>query len=135
LNAGAQPRAGDDWLIEWAGDATLIAAVEAQRLRIRQLAVIYQQRRCSHREHAALPQSLIEFAVARADVLHKRLDVLCRSALLLCGIKKRSTAEAALLLGVSEVAVSSAYCVAIDCLDVMQCEQLREIDEIAAICN
>jgi hypothetical protein len=130
-----QPRAGDDWLIEWAGDATLVAAFQAQRPRIAQLAAIYERRPCGHLDHAALPQTLIELAVAEAGVLRKRLDVLCRSALLLCGIKKRSARESALLLGVSEATVSSAYCAAIECLDVIQCELLREADQFAAICN
>jgi DNA-directed RNA polymerase specialized sigma24 family protein len=61
--------------------------------------------------------------------------VLCRCALVLCGIEKYSTREAALLLGIDYTSVESAYCAALQFLDVIGCEQFRQENEFAAVCN
>jgi hypothetical protein len=39
-----------------------------------------------------------------------RLDVLCRSALVICGLEKRSAYDAAVLLGIDQAAVEGACC-------------------------
>ena len=64
-----------------------------------------------------------------------RLDVLCRFALVICGLEKRSANEAAALLGIDPAAVEGAYCAAIKYLEVISCQQFQRQNDSAAVYN
>ena len=81
-----------------------------------------------------LPESL-ELAIEKSSLLIRKLDVLCRCALVLCGIEKYSVEEAAHLLGIDYTSVQGAYCAVLEVLDVIGCEQFREENHFAAVCN
>jgi DNA-directed RNA polymerase specialized sigma24 family protein len=122
-------------LVKWGRLTTIHSAVQVQRSRIVQLFPVYLRRPCTHGRHSALVQDSIELVVETSSLLIARLDVLCRCALVLCGIEKYSTREAALLLGIDYTSVESAYCAALQFLDVIGCEQFRQENEFAAVCN
>ena len=130
--AEMQSHGPDDLLLERARHGTIRTAIEIQRVRIAELASIYERRICPHFDHTALAPELLELVVAEDDLLVSKLDVLCRCALVICGIDKRPLQEAALLLGVSKSSVRAAYCAALQHLDVISCERFREC---AAVCN
>jgi hypothetical protein len=98
-----------DWLSEWVCLATIRSAAQIQQRRIAQLASTYKQRSCIHGGHRALSSDWQEILVEESNILIARLDVLCRFALVICGLEKRSAHEAALLLGVDETCVEGAY--------------------------
>jgi len=64
-----------------------------------------------------------------------RLDVLCRSALVICGLERRSAYEAAALLGIDPAGVEGAYWAAIESLEVIRCEQFQQQNDSAAVYN
>jgi DNA-directed RNA polymerase specialized sigma24 family protein len=76
-----------------------------------------------------------EILVEESSVVIAKLDVLCRAALVICGLEKRSASEAAALLGIDPAGVQGAYCAAIESLEVVSCEQFRRRHEFAAVCN
>jgi len=129
-NAGFQ-----DWLSEWACMATIRAAIQIHQRRIAQLASTYKRRPCIHGGHLALSSDLREILVEESNGLIARLDVLCRFALVICGLEKRSAHEAALLLGVDATSVEGAYCAAIKFLEAIGCEQFQWQNDSAAVCN
>jgi hypothetical protein len=124
-----------EWLLEWARLATIRSAVQVQQKRIAQLSSAYLQRRCIHDGHPALSSDFVELLVEESCVLIPRLDVLCRCALVICGLEKRSTHEAALLLGVDQTSVEGAYCAGIKFLEVIGCEQVQRQNDSAAVYN
>ena len=124
-----------EWLLQWAHLGTIRSAVELQHSRITQLSAVYKQRPCNHGGHKALSKDCIDLVVEESDVLISRLDVLCRCALVICGIGKKPAREAAELLGVDPGVVESAYCTALHVLEVLGCEELQREDNLAAICN
>lgn len=125
----------EKWLMEWARYATVRSAVQMQRVRISQLSWLYEGRMCSHRAHPSLSPDSVEFVVEETSSLVAKVDVLCRSVLLICGIEKRPFHEAALMLGVSDDTVQAAYCSALEYLEVMGCERFRDQNQGAAVCN
>jgi len=124
-----------EWLSEWTCLATIRSAVQIQQRRIAQLASTYKQRLCIHGGHAALSSDWREILVEESNLLIARLDVLCRFALVICGLEKRSAHEAALLLGVDTRSVEGAYCAALKFLEVIGCEQFQRQNDSAAVCN
>ncbi len=124
-----------EWLSEWTCLATIRSAVQIEQRRIAQLASAYKQRPCMHGGHTALSSDWREILVEESNVLIARLDVLCRFALVICGLEKRSAHEAALLLGVDPTSVEGAYCTAMKFLEVIGCEQFQRQNDFAAICN
>jgi len=120
---------------EWERHYTLGAAIQIQRPRIAQLSSTYEGRACSHRTHGPLPEDLTDFVIEEGCRLLADLDVLCRCALVLCGIEKRRLSAAALLLGVSNQVMRAAYCTALEYLEVIRCERFREEHEYAAVFN
>lgn len=125
---------GQEWYWTWPRDATIQSALDVQRGRIAQLSPVYEHGACNHWEHPPLPQDMIEFLANESDVVRVQVDVLCRFVLILCGVERRTSDEAALLLGISKHAVKSAYCVALELLEVIWCEVLVE-DGFAAVAN
>ena len=124
-----------EWLLEWARLATIRSAWQIQQRRIAQLSQAYRQRRCIHGGHPALSADSVEHLLEESRWITTRLDVLCRFALVICGLEKRSAHEAALLLGVDRTSVEGAYCTAIKFLEVIGCEQFQAQNGFAATCN
>ena len=125
----------EEWLLQWARLSTMRSAVEIQHSRIVRLAAVYKRRPCIHGGHKALSEDSFDLVVEESNVLVSRLDVLCRCALVLCGIEKQPAREAAFFLGVDPASVENAYCTALHFLEVIGCEQLQRQDNLAAICN
>ncbi|MBV9341325.1 MAG: hypothetical protein JO159_10615 [Acidobacteria bacterium] len=132
--AEAQTPGLQGWPVEWARLATIRSAMEMQQKRIAQLSSVYAHRPCIHGGHRALVQESIEVLVAESDALIGKLDVLCRFALLLCGLEKHSAQKAALLLSIEHASVEGAYCAAVRYLKVIGCEQFRQ-QNFAAMLN
>jgi len=122
----AQGEVSQEDLSRWARLATITSALQIEESRIAQLAPLYECRACDHQEHPGLRLQSISFVVEKADLIQSRLDVLCRFALILCGVEKCSSSEAARLLRISRSTVEAAYCAALEWLDVMQCQALLE---------
>jgi len=125
----------DEWLLKCACLATIRSAVQIQQRRIVQLSFAYTQRPCIHGGHTALSSDWREILVEESSVVIARLDVLCRSALVICGLEKRSAYEAAALLGIDPAVVEGAYCAAIKSLEVISCEQFQRQNDSAAVYN
>ena len=124
-----------EWLLKCACLATIRSAVQIQQRRIVHLSFAYKQRPCIHGGHTAFSSDWREILVEESSVVIARLDVLCRSVLVICGLEKRSAYEAAALLGIDPAGVEGAYCAGIQSLEVISCEQFRRRHEFAAVCN
>lgn len=124
-----------EWILKCAFLATIRSAVQIQQRRIVQLSFAYQQRPCIHGGHTALSYDWRQIVVEESSVVIARLDVLCRSALVICGFESRSADEAAALLGIDPAGVEGAYCAAIKSLEVISCEQFQRRNDFAAVCN
>ena len=124
-----------EWILKCAFLATIRSAVQIQQRRIVQLSFAYQQRSCIHGGHTALSYDWRQIVVEESSVVIARLDVLCRSALVICGLESRSADEAAALLGIDPAGVEGAYCAAIKSLEVISCEQFQRRNDFAAVCN
>jgi DNA-directed RNA polymerase specialized sigma24 family protein len=131
----SQLQRSDDVMMEWQRHATIRAAIEIQRVRISQISSTYETRRCRHRSHARLSQDAVDLVIDEGSRLVTALDVLCRCALVLCGIEKFSLRETAALLGVNKKVARAAYCTALDYLDVLRCERFRNEYACAAVWN
>jgi hypothetical protein len=124
-----------EWLLNCACLATIRSAVEIQQQRIIQLSFAYTQRPCIHGGHRALSSDWRDILAEQSSVVIARLDVLCRSALVICGLERRSAYEAAALLGIHPAGVEGAYCAAIKSLEVIGCEQFQRQNDSAALYN
>lgn len=125
---------GQEWYWTWPRDATIQSALDVQRARIAQLSPVYERGGCIHGKHEPLPQDMIEFVANESEAIRVQVDVLCRFVLILCGVERRTSDEAALLLEISKHAVEAAYCAALQLLEVIWCEVLLE-DGFAAAAN
>jgi hypothetical protein len=133
--ARSQDPGFQQWPIKWAWMSTIRSAAQIQQRRIAQLSFAYVQDGCVHGGHEALSCDGSDILLEESSVVCARLDVLCRFALVICGLEKRPANEAALLLGVDPASVEGAYCAAIKCLDVISCEQFQRQNEFAAVWN
>jgi DNA-directed RNA polymerase specialized sigma24 family protein len=124
-----------EWILKCASLATIRSAVQIQQRRIVQLSFAHKQRPCIHGGHTALSSDWCEILVEEPSVVIARLDVLCRSALVICGLERRSAYEAAALLGIDPAGVEGAYCAAIESLEVIRCEQFQQQNDSAAVYN
>ncbi len=106
-----------DWLGCWARRAIIRSAIEIQRLRIAQLKPAYKHRPCTHDGHPALPEEDLELLIACSDGLRKRLNVLCRFALVMRGVEHYSSLDSALMLGITKSSLEAAYCEALHSLE------------------
>lgn len=68
-------------------------------------------------EHPALSPEYFLLLIKSSEDINARLDVLCRSVLVLHGIANDSYDKVAVQLGISRSAVERAYCVAFDALE------------------
>lgn len=124
-----------EWLLQWARVATIRSAVQIQQRRIAQLSSVYTKRPCMHGGHLALSTESVEIMVEESMVLTRTLDVLCRCVLVICGLEKRSTQEAAVMLGVDSSVAEAAYCAAVSFLEVFSDEQFQVRNDFASSCN
>jgi DNA-directed RNA polymerase specialized sigma24 family protein len=125
----------EDWLLHWARNATMGAAIQMLRSRVGQLSPTYEREVCAHGGHSPLSAGDVQLVVEETNLLVSRLDALGRCALVMCGIEKRSSREAALIMGVPRNSVELAYCAAIKSLEVIRCERVRDQKELAPVCN
>ncbi len=133
--AGTEAIGLDDELSAWARHAVWRTVIHVQRVRIAQLSLAYEHRIYAFGSPAALSRNSIEVVIEESSLLLKKLDVLCRCALVMCGIERRPTHEAALALGVSDAGVHAAYCSALESLEAIQCERFIAQNQYAAVCN
>jgi len=124
-----------DWLLKWACLTMIQSAVQMQQRRITQLAAAYERRGCIHGGHTALSSDWRDVLVEESSALIFRLDVLSRFVLVICGLQRRSTQQAAVLLGIDRISVEAAYCAAIKSLEVIGCEQFQRQNNLAAVYN
>jgi len=112
----------EQWLQPWIRCCTIRSAVEMQRSRMSLLASIYEGMPCFRRDYVPLRPAILDLLYERALELGRFLDVLCRAVVVLMGIERYSSEESAQMLGVSQVAVETAYCTAMEFLEVLHCE-------------
>jgi DNA-directed RNA polymerase specialized sigma24 family protein len=125
----------EDWLLHWAWHATMGAAIQMLRSRIGYLSPTYEPRVCEPRGHSPLSPDDVQLVLEETHLLVFRLDALSRCALVMFGIERRSSREAAMIMGVSRSNLELAYCAAIESLEVIRCERVRDLNELAAVCN
>ena len=139
VDACAQAGSGNpslqEWSSKWASMSTIRSAAQVQQQRIAQLSSTYMKCGCIHGGHTALSSDCCDILLDESSVVCARLDIFCRFALVICGLEKRSANEAALLLGIDPVSVEGAYCTAINCLEVIICEQFRRQNDFAVVWN
>ncbi len=121
-----------EWLPKWARYATIRSAVQTQHSWIKRLAPKYERNACVHRSHEPLSRDSLQFVVEESCLLVRRLDVVCRTALVMCGIEGNSVADAAVMLGITRSSAQAAYCAALDVVEVLRCQYVVfECGEIA----
>ena len=125
----------EESLLQWTRRATIRTAIELLGSRMSPSCSAHEANFCAHRKHLPLREDEVEVVVLEQNVLVRRLDVLCRCALVLCGIERHTANEAAALLGVSVSAVHGAYCAALQHLEVARFEGWRSMSPAAAVCN
>lgn len=116
----------EEWFWVWMRETTIRSALDLERVRIDQLASVYERRDRIHCQHASLSAGTAELLVIEFDAVQLRIDVLCRFVLMLCGVEERSVTETAQLLGISKRAVEGAYCAALDALEVIYSQSILE---------
>ncbi len=116
----------------WARDATIRSVLDLKRMRIAELSSTYDHGGLFAQEHPPMSLDTIEFVVRESDIVRSRLDSLCRFVLILCGFEQRSPAEAALLLGISKLAVRAAYSGALELLEIIYWQTVLEAYGCAA---
>ena len=117
-----------DWLAQWARNATVRSSLDHMRARISRAAhENYQHGRCSHRGHDFLSSG--DAAALQqwpAMTLAAQLDPLARTVLILRGVEHAAIQDCALNLSVPRAAVLAAYCGAVGWLargTVSQCNE------------
>ena len=121
-------------LERWTRCCTIRSAIEMQQSRISLLASIYERNPCRRWNHATLSPVVLALLYDNPEELGLCLDVLCRAALVLCGIEGYSSTDAALMLGLSRTAVEAAYCTASEFLEILSCKMLVDSGADAQPC-
>lgn len=138
VDAFALATAPSDEFVEslerWTRGCTIRSAVEMQQSRISLLACIYERTPYCERNHDPLAPVALDLLCDKPEELGLCLDVLCRAALVLIGIEHYSPSESAQILKISRTAVESAYCAALEFLEVLSCKMLMDSDVAAQPC-
>lgn len=106
-----------EWLAHWAARATARCALQRQYAQIAELALTYETNEPIVEKLPPLSTEYFQLLVTHSEVIHARLDALCRFVLVYRGIAKDSSDAVAAELGISPSAVERAYNVALDALD------------------
>jgi len=122
----ARNEISEEWFWICMRETTIRSALDLQRVRIDQLASIYERRDRIHCQHVSLSAGTAELLAIEFDTVQLRIDVLCRFVLILCGIEQRSITEAAQLLGITRCAVESAYSAALESLEIIYSQFMLE---------
>lgn len=109
-----------EWLVHWAARATVRCALQWQHAQIAQLAPEYERNEPVCEKHSPLSAECFRLLIQNSELIHARLDVLCRFVLVIRGIAKDSCDEVAAQLGISPMAAERAYSVAFDTLGLLQ---------------
>ena len=112
-----------DSLDRWTRCCTIRSAIEMRQSRISLLASIYERTPC-WLDNGPLSPIVLDLLYDNPGEIGQRLDVLCRAAVVLCGIEGYSSTDSALMLGVSRTAVEAAYCTALAFLEMLSCKML-----------
>ena len=109
-----------EWLVHWAARATVRCAFQSQHAQIAQLAAEYEKNESVYEMHSPLSAECFRLLIQNSELIHARLDVLCRFVLVLRGIGKDSCDAVAAQLGISPISAERAYNVAFDTLGLLQ---------------
>jgi hypothetical protein len=109
-----------EWLVHWAARATVRCAFQSQRARIEEISREYETGEPVVQKQSPLSAEYFRLLIQNSEVIHVRLDVLCRFVLVLRGIGKDSCDAVAAQLGISPIAAEQAYSVAYDTLGLLQ---------------
>ena len=93
-----------------------------------ELAAKYEKSEPVHRERPPLSPKYFRMLVENSEDIRARLDVLCRFVLVMHGIAKDPYEGVAAQLGISQIAIERAYCVAFDTLDLASDQELYNAD-------
>lgn len=115
-----------EWLIHWAGMATVRCAVQRQHERISELAHSYAaQPDPQDLERPPLSDDHCHALIENAELIRQRMDLLCRLVLVVRGIARNSYDETAAELGISPAAAKHAYAAAFDTLQFVSTHPLE----------
>lgn len=109
-----------EWLVHWAARATARCALQRQHAQIAEVAPAYEKGEPVVEERPPLSPELFQLLINNSEVIHARLDVLCRFVLVYRGIAKESGDAVAAELRISPIAVERAYNVGFDALNLVQ---------------
>ena len=109
-----------EWLVHWAARATVRCAFQSQRARIEEISREYEIGEPVVQKQFPLSAEYFRVLIQNSEVIHVRLDVLCRFVLVLRGIGKDSCDAVAAQLGINSIAAERAYSVAFDTLGLLQ---------------
>lgn len=108
-----------DWIEHRVRRAVIVTAAKLQQTRILQLASDGRLHHCSHLHHPLLTGPELKLLQQLPHENAFRIDVLCRFALVMCGIEGYSAHKAALMLEVKRSAIDAAYCSGIESLSLL----------------
>jgi DNA-directed RNA polymerase specialized sigma24 family protein len=106
-----------EWLVHWAVRATFQSAFQNERMSIAKLAYKYEVGDQLAEEQPPLLAEQFRHLIRHSELIHSRLDALCRFVLVMRGMAKDSYDEIAAQLGVSRNVVAHAYRVAFELID------------------
>ncbi len=116
--AERQSQTFHEWLIHWAGIATVRCAIEKQHGRIAELTHSYAQRNEQpDLERPPLSENHCCVMIENSGLIRARIDLLSRLVLVVRGIGGNSYSQTAAELGTTADAAKHAYAVAFDALE------------------
>ena len=134
LVAERQSQTFHEWLIHWAGIATVRCAIDKQHGRIVELTRSYAQ--CNEQanlERPPLSQNQWCVMIENSSLIRGRIDLLSRLVLVVRGIGRNSYSETAAELGTTADAAKHAYAVAFDALEFVSTRPIQCYHEAPAI--
>jgi DNA-directed RNA polymerase specialized sigma24 family protein len=98
-----------EWLVHWAVRATFRSAFRKERMSVAELASKYERDSPLIQEQPPLLSEQFHRLIRHSELIHSRLDALCRFVLVMRGIAKDPYDEIAAQLGISRTAAKRAY--------------------------
>lgn len=122
-----------EWLIHWAGVATVRCAIQKQHERIVELAGTYAERdERADIDRPPLSADHCRVLIDKSMFVRERFDLLCRLVLIVRGMARNSYDDTAAELAITSNAVRHAYAVAFDTLEHISLEPLELSSEAPA---